>query len=757
MVTVQMERVIPRRRAVRQGPGQASEHPPGAGTSVESSDRIHAAVALSRSALRELAPRPCAGGVADRAVTSLPLTALGEDDFVAALLAVGELSRVVDALRILVCGELDGRTAGLSVPDSLAKRLGFHGTRDVLAAVFGAESAQVGRWLALANVTAPRDGGSTGWLEPTRPLVARALNAGWISADQASTIHRSLPDPRLPEHTPGLHESAERSVTDFASGRQHCGGEADAVPPVPRDDVGDGLIESRIPAHPEAAGWHAGGAPRQDEAGHWTLRYAPRQLAAQCEAWSALIDADGVEPAYEEQRRKRCFKMLRQAGGGWRLSGFAPALEGGALQTLLDAYQSPRHSPRQGRAAGNTTGAPVDGAADGPEADGCEVDGGDSADGGGAPHEAPDERSRDQIAFDVLFGLADSHVRSGTAPTSGGAAPTLLVTVTHEALMRHLGGEPAQATPAQTTPARGTTVQGNTAPGRTAQAGRSSGPPQVPGPGLGQVPVLQLPTRPAVVMPPWLGEGQRPFRPTGLRPPVPRRGPVKPTVPPTVLTTVQLGGPTPHPMGHGTRDHAPVDQGTGGQASVGQGTGWGQNPDKDVNFDDFVWPAQPSQPSRPSQPNHAPPPEEGALRSPVDHALNAIFARSSRSNTVVPVAEALRMLCNDKLQLMITSAEGLPLRLGRTRRTFSPSQRTALIARDRHCRAPGCDLPGGWCEAHHVMQWSSGGQTDVENGILLCGFHHHEVHAGRLSIIEAAGDKSDPTPWHVTQPWRLPR
>jgi hypothetical protein len=40
--------------------------------------------------------------------------------------------------------------------------------------------------------------------------------------------------------------------------------------------------------------------------------------------------------------------------------------------------------------------------------------------------------------------------------------------------------------------------------------------------------------------------------------------------------------------------------------------------------------------------------------------------------------------------------------LGRTRRLYTPAQRKALLVRDRTCRGEGCDVPGTWCEAHHL-------------------------------------------------------
>ena len=53
-------------------------------------------------------------------------------------------------------------------------------------------------------------------------------------------------------------------------------------------------------------------------------------------------------------------------------------------------------------------------------------------------------------------------------------------------------------------------------------------------------------------------------------------------------------------------------------------------------------------------------------------------------------------------------------------------QRRALGARDGGCSFPGCDAPPGWAETHHIRHWSSGGNTDLDNLTLVCGYHHRE-------------------------------
>jgi hypothetical protein len=66
------------------------------------------------------------------------------------------------------------------------------------------------------------------------------------------------------------------------------------------------------------------------------------------------------------------------------------------------------------------------------------------------------------------------------------------------------------------------------------------------------------------------------------------------------------------------------------------------------------------------------------------------------------------------------------LNYGREERLFPPGMRRALTARDRGCSFPDCDRPAAWCEAHHILEWDELGETSIENGTLVCGYHHRE-------------------------------
>jgi hypothetical protein len=50
-----------------------------------------------------------------------------------------------------------------------------------------------------------------------------------------------------------------------------------------------------------------------------------------------------------------------------------------------------------------------------------------------------------------------------------------------------------------------------------------------------------------------------------------------------------------------------------------------------------------------------------------------------------------------------------------------------MLARDRGCRAGGCDSTHG-LHAHHKAEWAKGGDTNVKDGITLCHWHHMKAH-----------------------------
>ena len=69
---------------------------------------------------------------------------------------------------------------------------------------------------------------------------------------------------------------------------------------------------------------------------------------------------------------------------------------------------------------------------------------------------------------------------------------------------------------------------------------------------------------------------------------------------------------------------------------------------------------------------------------------------------------------------------GSLLDVGRKTRTVPPAMRRALDHRDGGCRFPGCG--NRFCDAHHITHWADGGETRLDNLVLLCRRHHRAVH-----------------------------
>ena len=108
--------------------------------------------------------------------------------------------------------------------------------------------------------------------------------------------------------------------------------------------------------------------------------------------------------------------------------------------------------------------------------------------------------------------------------------------------------------------------------------------------------------------------------------------------------------------------------------------------------------------------------------------------------TVLPGSVAERRLCEAGSVAVTIDSCGNPLDVGREHRLFTPRQRIALALRDGGCRWTGCDRPASYCEAHHIDPYSQGGRTDIDRGILLCRFHHMQLHHGHWRITRHSTD-----------------
>jgi hypothetical protein len=81
----------------------------------------------------------------------------------------------------------------------------------------------------------------------------------------------------------------------------------------------------------------------------------------------------------------------------------------------------------------------------------------------------------------------------------------------------------------------------------------------------------------------------------------------------------------------------------------------------------------------------------------------------------VEPATAERLLCTAKVQGVLVGRGGKVLSLGRTKRLATRAQRRALKVRDKGIsQFPGCHATSH-LDAHHIVAWSHGGPTDLDN------------------------------------------
>ena len=115
--------------------------------------------------------------------------------------------------------------------------------------------------------------------------------------------------------------------------------------------------------------------------------------------------------------------------------------------------------------------------------------------------------------------------------------------------------------------------------------------------------------------------------------------------------------------------------------------------------------------------------------------------RTADVRGAIEAAEVEALLCDCTISRVITGPDSKPINVGQSRRTFPTSMRRAIVARDQHCRWPGCEKAPGWCEAHHIEHWEHGGDTSVANGVLL--YSRHLTDRGHTGSLAAAHVGSD--------------
>ncbi len=140
------------------------------------------------------------------------------------------------------------------------------------------------------------------------------------------------------------------------------------------------------------------------------------------------------------------------------------------------------------------------------------------------------------------------------------------------------------------------------------------------------------------------------------------------------------------------------------------------------------------------------------ITAPYDVTERAVRAGTLDTGEHLTPSAVRRLACDAGIIPSILDTHSVPLDLGRERRLIAGSLRRALILRDKGCAFPGCERPPKWCHAHHKDHWIDGGETSLENSVLVCGFHHRLIHQDEWQIAFA----SDGHPEFIPPAWLDP-
>ena len=122
--------------------------------------------------------------------------------------------------------------------------------------------------------------------------------------------------------------------------------------------------------------------------------------------------------------------------------------------------------------------------------------------------------------------------------------------------------------------------------------------------------------------------------------------------------------------------------------------------------------------------------------------------------TRVSAETSRRLSCDTSVVQITEGADGSVLDVGRKTRTIPPALRRALESRDRGCRFPGCGLR--FTDAHHIRHWADGGETNLDNLVLLCRFHHRLVHEDGYTVHFPRGGRPNAPDRRPNTPDRRP-
>lgn len=107
--------------------------------------------------------------------------------------------------------------------------------------------------------------------------------------------------------------------------------------------------------------------------------------------------------------------------------------------------------------------------------------------------------------------------------------------------------------------------------------------------------------------------------------------------------------------------------------------------------------------------------------------LDSIRCETDRGVPVHP-HDVLRAALAGHVRRVVLDSDGHVIDFGRKKRLFEGPAREAATLLVRRCEHPGCDLPSGWSDVDHNVEWNELGETNQHNAGVLCAKHNNDKH-----------------------------
>ena len=365
------------------------------------------------------------------------LAGMSDAEKMQVLRAAGEVARLVDAVVVETVGSVDQRPAG-SGELAFCGRFGCRTMNELVQRVLRTDAAGAARVVKAGKIVRRELDFSSGALLPARwPGLREALLDGAVGV--AGLLAATGPVEQAGARIGAADRlRADAELAEYARGLVAVEGDGGG------SMEGDGEVDA-------GEGADSGGDPRTEHRGDSAPPATPEDLRLLSRVIVTYLDPDGAEPAEERAMRARGIVLGRVKDGVIPIRGSLLPETAGQLQRIWDAYLNPKVDgpPMPVTSAPGSEGA--SGVRFVPSAEGATVGSVDDAllgeplprlnrnalpsddalpsgDSGGMV----DGRSRAQKQHDALDAALGIAARHSDMPSLGGAAPTLVVSVTAE-------------------------------------------------------------------------------------------------------------------------------------------------------------------------------------------------------------------------------------------------------------------------------------------------------------------------------------